>query len=309
MFFPDALPDFAEWARKFDRVTLHTQRISGDFSKYDVKPHALLTLLDRGFDDVIWIDSDIIVGPGFDTLFDGLPRDVLVVTEEALGPSHEDPDAVRCRLWGFPVGRVLPFCVNTGVMRVTGQHRSVMERWRELLDSAPYREAQQKDWSDRGVHMVSDQDVFTALLSSRECADVPLKLLKRGADVLQYFGLYGYTVRERLHHLLHGLPPIIHSMGHKPWWPAGERKPGGYARFMDLYLQMSPYTQHAQRYGEDLVSDDWIKAVSPLARALRAAAFGSIPLSGMAMAMAADGLRLARSATNRFRSRSLAKGT
>ena len=73
--------------------------------------------------------------------------------------------------------------------------------------------------------MISDQDVLTALLASEEFAWVPLRFLLRGKDIVQYFGPYGYTLRERLIHLSGRRPAFIHSQGPKPWlWKKGRNQ-------------------------------------------------------------------------------------
>ncbi len=46
--------------------------------------------------------------------------------------------------------------------------------------------------------MQGDQDVLTALLTSTEFADIPLKMLRRGKDIVQFDGVWGYTTTERL---------------------------------------------------------------------------------------------------------------
>ena len=161
--------------------------------------------------------SDIIVTGDVLKALANLDPQTLVLTEEALWTPYGDPDGMRARMWGFKVGRVLPFALNTGVIRVTRQHHRLMVRWRELLESEPYRAAQGRDWHSRPLHMISDQDVLTALLASEEFANVPLRFLLRGKDIVQYFGPYGYTLRERLIHLSGRRPAFIHSQGPKPW--------------------------------------------------------------------------------------------
>lgn len=292
LFFTPETSDFDAWVGKFPDVAFHRSRIAGEYSKYDVKPHAFLALFDMGAEDVVWIDSDIIIAGKIAPLFDGLDDLTVVITEEALGDFHSDDNGLRARLWGFPVGREFPFCLNTGVLRMTSLHRPLIERWRDLLQSETYKATQSVSWRERPVHCLGDQDVLTALLASTEFAATPCKLLKRGADVLQYFGAYGYTLRERCLHLFTGPPPIIHSMGHKPWWEHEGKSENGYERFVRLYREMSPYTFCARDYRDELVSADWLSPRSGTARWLDKGSFGSMALNGAPLAIVADLKRL-----------------
>lgn len=217
LIFPPATHEFASWLARYQQVTLSTHRLDGT-SSHNVKPQAMLHLMEDGHDEVLWIDSDIIVAGDFDRTLAHLPGDTFVATEEALWAPHDDRDAWRARKWGLEVGRVLPFALNTGVIRATHMHKPLLQRWRELLESATYREAQRLDWRLRPLHMISDQEALTALLSSMEFSNVPLKFLTRGDDIIQYFGPYGFTVRERILTLFGRSPPFIHSQGpNKPW--------------------------------------------------------------------------------------------
>ena len=300
LFYPDPPPSFRTWVARFPSVALHDIRVPGNLRKYDVKPQVLLTLLDRGYEEVIWLDSDILICRDFRPLFRDLAPDVLVVTEEALCSTHQDPGALRARLWDLKVGRTLPFTANSSVMRVTPAHRDLLERWRALLDDRRYREAQEQYWRTRPPHLLGDQDVLTAVLASADYAHVPLKFLRRGRDILQFFGSYGYTARERLQNLRTGMPPFVHSQGNKPWWPAEEApKRSPYALFNGVYLELSPYTLLARKYQQELIDPSWLAARSTTGLALRALGGSYPPLTGLPMALAADVIRTAKSIWSR----------
>ena len=135
VFYPAADQEFLDWAHGIDseKITVRTAPMSGAYG-WNVKPQALLQLLNEGNQEVVWIDSDIIATKDVSSAFCGLNRDVLVVTEEALG-AHNEIDALRARLWGFPVMRKFPFPLNTAVIRVTPGHIPLLERWKEILES------------------------------------------------------------------------------------------------------------------------------------------------------------------------------
>ncbi len=73
------------------------------------------------------------------------------------------------------------------------------------------------DWYERPVHMLGDQDVLTALLTSSEFSDIPLHMLRRGPDIIQFDGVWGYSIPERITNLLGWGPTFIHAGAAKPW--------------------------------------------------------------------------------------------
>ena len=89
--------------------------------------------MDQGFEQIIWIDSDIIVTRDFTPILNTLDPHVIAIAEEALWGSYDYSEALRARLWGFDVGRSLPFTLNTAVLRVTRLHYRLLQRWREIL--------------------------------------------------------------------------------------------------------------------------------------------------------------------------------
>jgi hypothetical protein len=295
LFFPPAKERFFSWVKRYDQVKLDIEPLPTVYS-HNVKPQALLHLIDEGHDDIVWVDSDIIVNQDICHLFKELDPEVLVVTEEAMCRARYDPDGFRARLWGFKVGRIHPFVLNTGIIRSTRSHRALLSRWRELLESDQYAEFQRLDWRSRPPHMIGDQDVLTALLASEEYANVPLKVLKRGKDIIQYFGAHGYTISERLSNVLFGGPSFIHSQGPKPWihdWQ--HRAPKSVRRTCEtLYLDLSPYTLTAWKYRDSLDSDtSWMQPHSIFSAFLRGLGCWYSPLAGLPFAAAADLLRLA----------------
>ena len=171
-----------------------------------------------------------------------------------------------------PVGRVLPASLNSGVLRVTKRHYPLMKRWWELLQSDEYQRCQQDGWRQRPIHMQGDQDVLTALLTSTEFADIPLKMLRRGKDIVQFDGVWGYTTAERLRSLLGDGPTFIHCMGTKPWvapWNS-ERRNDMREYLKMVYLDVSPYTLSSAKFRPGLGCDtNWMSAHYKLSAILR----------------------------------------
>jgi len=295
LFFPPAKQEFVSWVKPHEQVQLDVEPLPTAYS-HNVKPQALLHLMDKGHDDIIWIDSDIIVTGDISHLFHELDPDVLVITEEAMCRARYDPDGLRARLWGFKVARVHPFVLNTGVIRATKSHRAFLSRWCELLESEQYAKFQRLDWRSRPPHMIGDQDALTALLASEEFANVRLKILERGKDIIQYFGSHGYTIPERLSNALIAGPTFIHSQGPKPWihnWRHGAPRSVRGSWEM-LYLDLSPYTLAARKYRDDLGGDaSWMRSHSILSSILRGLGLWYPPFVGLPFAAAADLFRLA----------------
>jgi hypothetical protein len=272
-----------------------------------------MRLLDAGFDEVIWIDSDMFVTRDIDPLFDNLEEAVFLATEHTCSPDGYDNDGAgrRAQLWRFPVGRVLPVSLNSGVLRVTRQHYPLMKRWWELLQSDEYQRSQQQEWRQRPIHMQGDQDVLTALLTSTEFADVPLRVLRRGEDIVQFDGVWGYTTRERLWSLFGDGPTFIHCMGTKPWVaPWNSEQHNDLREYLKMvYLDVSPYTLSSAKFRPGLGCDtNWMSAHYKLSAILRSLGMQHPALAGLPMALSLDIARfMKRAYDSMFRQRFGAK--
>jgi len=232
-------------------------------------------------------------------LFQSLDDTVFVATEHTLAPERHDEMGLRAQLWQLSVGRVLPEALSSGVLRVTRQHYRLMERWWELLQSDAYQSCQQREWCKRPIHMLGDQDVLTALLTSTEFTQVPLKILRRGKHIIQFDGVWGYTTFDRTRNLLGDGPTFIHSGAGKPWatrWEA-ERSDNLRDYLKMAYLDVSPYTLSSIKFSGDLECDtSWMGAHYRLSSMLRLLAMQHPALSGLPMAILADIARLIKRA-------------
>jgi hypothetical protein len=297
LFYPFANEAFRRWLSRYPQVRLQAEGLRNGYG-WNVKPQAIMRLLDAGFDEVIWIDSDMFVTRDILPLFDGLDEAVFVTTEASCALDGNDHDGAgrRAQLWQLPVGRVLPWAsLNSGVLRVTRRHYPLLKRWWELLQSDEYQSCQQKEWQKRPIHMQGDQDVLTALLTSTEFAHIPLRTLRRGKHIVQFDGVWGYTTAERLQSLLGDGPTFIHSMGTKPWvapWKS-ERRSDVREYLKMVYLDLSPYTLSAAKFKEDLGCDtNWIGAHYKFSAMLRSLARQHPVLTGLPMAAFLDIARL-----------------
>ena len=298
LFYPFANQAFLRWLSAYPQVQLQANRLRNSYG-WNVKPQAIMQLLDAGFDEVIWIDSDVFVTRDIRPLFHALDEAVFVAAEAtgALGRYDNDGAVRRAQLWQFSVGRVLPPSLNSGVLRVTRRHYPLMKRWWELLQSDAYQRWQrtEKSMTKRPLHLRGDQDVLTALLTSTEFAHIPLRTLRRSKHIVQFDGVWGYTTAERLRNLLGDGPTFIHSMGCKPWVARWEsERPNGLREYLKMvYLDVSPYTLSSAKLKEDLGCDtNWMRAHYRFSAILRSLAMQHPALTGLPIAVFLDIARL-----------------
>jgi hypothetical protein len=300
VFYPPANQKFLTWIEKYPHIRIQTAHLAEGI-RWNVKPQAIIRLFDQGFDEVIWIDSDVIVTRNIASMFSGLERQTFLASDE--GRDRHAQNALRARLWGLPVGRVLPFVLNSGVFRATKDHYPLMERWWELLQSKEYQMAQQKGYTQSPIHMKGDQDVLTALLVSSEFSHIPIRLLRRGRNIVLFDGIFGYTVGNRLRNLFRGASPLIHITGLKPWsakWPL--ERPIRLKDYIErVYYDVSPYTLSALRFKGELECDTgWMEPHYLLSRILRVSGMGCQPLVGLPIAALADLVRVGKLARTAF---------
>lgn len=274
VYFAPASADFRQWVG--DRS--HIKLILRDFGPlhWNVKPIVLMEEL-KSCNEVVWLDSDVVVTSAIDPMFANLGPDEIVLAEEAAWGNRDDQN--KAASWGLPVGRSFDATLNTCVLRLTKSHEPLLRDWLELLQGEPYLSAQKLPYQNRPSHLFGDQDVLAALLSSKKHADIPVRILRRGVDILQVFGLKGFTVRERLH-AVRRLPTFIHAQGQKPWLKENAKSFKDYIE--TAYRDASPLVILADREGRR------IEANTLLGNALRFAGFGSVALSGLPLAILFD---------------------
>ena len=288
VWFPPATDSFVRWAAGHRGVRLYTDAIPGA-TGWNGKPHALLPLLEAGAEEVWWLDSDVILTGDFRRALPSLRRDTLVVAQEALYGRPEDR-GVRAAGWNLEAARVLHDSANTCVLRVTSAHLELLGEWKSMLERPDYVAAQAQPWYERPTHFFGDQDALTALLSSRQFANVPLAWLRRGREIIQYFGPSGYTTGERWRSLRHGVPALVHEQGGNKPWHGGSRRPGARGTLDRMLVETSPYTLYARQYRDGVEPEageaGWIDDSTIAGRILRAAGFDRAPLTGLPLALA-----------------------
>ena len=252
--FPGIADPFRKWLKRFPQVSLCEERLSWSRS-YNVKPTVLLDALTEGNDSCLWLDTDIIVNGNLDFISAFSPE-TIAVTQDPW--EYPDGSTHRCGTWNLAPGRSLPGPLNTAVVRVTRYHESLLHAWQSLMLSQRYLEEQTKPVTRRNQHMLGDQDVLSALLTSREFSSIPVKRLIHSTEILQHHGAGAYGPTQRWLNLIHGMPPLIHAMGTvKPWnmpdRPNPFRSPRDY--YERMYLELSPYVHSARQFRTVLDED------------------------------------------------------
>lgn len=283
IFRPEPTDDFRQWLKQFPRVTLVTERLPGAWD-WNCKPHAMLWLMDRGFDDVVWLDSDLVLANDPSPLFEGLTPETLIMVEEPASSTMHGSD-LRTRGLGLPLGRTFPITLNSCVLRATPAHRALFEHWKELLADPEYHAWQKRPIETRPPHRLSDQDVLAGLVGSSQYSHIPVRQLRRGRDVIHSGGARAYGLGERLRGLFQRRPPVIHNPSVKPWmilW----NKPGLEGRqwwLRRLALEISPYVAEVRQYRSRMGAEDccWMDWKTPTGVALRILGFGNTALRGL----------------------------
>ncbi len=297
-------PDsFRDWVAALPNAQLLSDPTLGGLS-WNVKPKVLLRCLAEGHRDVIWIDTDILVCQDFRPHFAQLDDETVVVAEEGYWGQYQG-GTHRTVAWGLKPGRTLPATANTAITRVTPRHIELLKAWETMLNHPAYIRAISRPYYERPIHMLSDMEVFTALICSTAFSDIPVEMLVRGSDIAQCFGPAGYTPTERLSSLRQNLPTFIHSQGGKPWerapspgavWSAEERFLKRLRRYYDyVHLELSPYISLAREYREQLGDEtNWMEIESTPARLCATLSAGHPTLQGLPLAVFDAGVRHAR---------------
>jgi hypothetical protein len=293
--FPNSSPEAEKWIEEQPNVVrIKSHRIAA--KGWNIKPDLILLLLEQEHRQVVWLDADIIVNGPILTEITREDESVLISTEEPYW-GQEQGTAFRTRAWGLNPSRTLNATVNTGVIRVTQEHRQLIKDWQTLLAHPAYVEIQKIPDMQRPVHMIGDQEVLSALLGGEKYGSTPLRLLRRGAEIAQCFGAGGFCVSERLANVWSRREPqLVHAMGAKPWArsstpPRVFGSGGGFARRMNAYyvylmLEASPYLVAANNLKRaDLSGSAWLRRFSLGGRIFTAVGFNNINLTGWPLAL------------------------
>jgi hypothetical protein len=293
IYFPDPSESFQRFLQGFAHVELIPQ-FPVDGWSWNCKPQALLPLLERGEPEVVWLDSDLILTANpAPKLTSTDPRELIVAQEHTDRP--DQGSELRTKAWHLPVGRSLPWTLNTCVLRVTSAHIPLLKCWQQLCNDPDYRQSATESFGSRPVHLAGDQDVLTALAGSTEFAEIPVKYLASGVDVVHSFGARGYTLDKRLAGLFRQPPTFIHGNGAKPWIVFHEThvsKLSFYNGSTTLIAELSPYTAMCRRYRAQIgVATPWLERRSIVGIMFRILGLGHHSLRGLLITLLATMMR------------------
>ena len=283
IYFPEPCDSFKEWVKQFPQAEHIPYFPVGGWS-WTCKPQAILPLLERGEPEVVWLDSDIMLTGNPANEFSRYDSDTLIVAQEH--PNRPDQGTeIRTKAWNLPVGRSLPWTLNSCVLRVTSHHISLLRRWSQLCNDPEYTKWSHGSFALRPIHMKGDQDVLSALVGSAEFADIPVHYLENGVDVIHSFGARGYPLDKRLAGMFRKTPTFIHGNGAKPWIVFHEDhvpKLRFYNGASRLIAEVSPYTalcrHHRWKIG---LSTPWLDRHSVFGLFLRLIGLGNHSFRGL----------------------------
>lgn len=286
---PNADVEFLSWLKRQPNASpIELKNIIG--KGWNIKPSVLLQML-RTFENVRWIDSDIIVSDDIREHFRECDEKLLVAAQETFWGQRQG-GSFRTAAWGLKPGREFNTTVNSGILRVTRYHQPLLEAWQLMLNHPAYLKAQSQPWYERPLHMIGDQEVLTGLLGSVDFQDLPIRLLRRGIDIAQCFGPAGFTPVERLRAMAGHGPTFVHAMGPKPWlrqFPAPSVLKLNFKNLRNWYqfvsLEASSYSVVASNYRNENLNVDWTKPRSFTGKLLWQLSFGTLETVGFPLAL------------------------
>jgi hypothetical protein len=245
---PDAPIEFQRWVARQPHVELEQKR-DATLNGWSAKPVLLLRMLDAGHDEAVWLDSDLLVAGDFRRLVS--EGDSIVVTEELCrNPLRATP--LRTSGWKLAVGRRLPHLINSAVVRALPLHRELLEEWARLMRTTEYQEAQRQPFPSRPVHLISDQDVLTGLLGAQQFAHLPVRVLRRGREII-HDPHDGYHPLDRLANVFRASPVFVHAQSGRAWrYPEPPALSDSWRYYNYLHCETSPYGHYARQMRDEL---------------------------------------------------------
>jgi len=205
---------------------------------WNIKAEIITHFLSEVSEEVIWIDSDILVLRDLEELWPRC-RDDVVVAQEYNYPAFVTSAQVEA--FGLPPLTTLPHAVNSCVLRFTRSHVELLRFWGLLLGACKYQTEQQKPFAQRARGLRSDQDVLEYILSTvRPDARCSVSYVRTGFEIIQDHGSTTYDFHHRLMNAFgFGHPFFVHALGEKPWGKSFRRKDSAYVELARIYREFS----------------------------------------------------------------------
>jgi hypothetical protein len=240
-------PALSDWLRRHapHAVEVPIPPVSDPAGIWQVKPGLILQLLAQGWDDVTWLDADLIVLRDLHSLLGPLDETTLLLAQE-LDYAFEFNRPVL-EAYGLRPARELKGCVNTCAMRMTTCHEPLLRRMIACMESPFFKEQTDLPPARRTIKWHYDQTIMEMLLSTAGgdwTPDFPVQLIPDGSGVIQELGVSRYRLLDRLRNglgLVH--PWIVHCLGMKPWDPSPRTR---------RYRAVSVYSAFAEQYRDQV---------------------------------------------------------
>lgn len=246
--------------------------------------------MDQGINEVIWLDADVIMIRNPSPLWEA-PENVLIVAEDRARCYDVALGKEKAQVWGYEKKRNLETALNSAVLRITHQHRALIESWHAHLQKPLYRQAQREyqGFADRPRALYGDQEVLEALLITH-FSDIPVRFVRYGPEIIHdHRHFYAYTARDRLRNALRiDRPYFVHCTGFHPWMvgPSFHQDPSG--EYFHESTQLKPYVWYARRYAKQLEEpkeklDFWLHYRTPLGRLCQVLTLNNPHLQGLGL--------------------------
>lgn len=220
VFRPHPTDEFVNWLTGFSvELVRKWPALDGNHCK----PHALLDLLEGGWSEVTWLDTNVIVSRNCNLFFETLADEVLLVAEL---PSSNTRGVSATRDTAQATKRPNPveLAMASPVLRVTSCHVDFLRQWLGVLDEQHHN-----------VCRVSRNQTPSDCESYRHLHPhtIQIGVLKSDAEILHCRLHSGYSIHDRIRRLIFGKPLFVHAVD------GAEHQDG---------QQTSPYVVEARRY-------------------------------------------------------------
>ena len=232
----------------------------------------LLSLLEEGHREVVWLDSDVILTHPIRPLLQKADEEAIVAAEAFSGRPSEDGYEKALEL-GLKSKRHFDRGFSACILRVTPSHRLLLKAWATFPEPEPSDDTKGGPECQVSSQLDDDQHLLEALLMYEGFAGVPVHLLRVGEEVAHCDHADAYGTRSRLAHVGYRLPALVHAKGVTPWADPQHRP---------VYLDVSPYLYAAAPYVSHTAdSDRWARPAGFAGRLLHALTLGEPNLAGL----------------------------
>lgn len=278
LFFPEIPLVFIEWIEQKQLRNIELIEIESEVSGWSVKTELLINCLEQGFEEVIWVDSDIILTGDIIQIVDQ-QKDESIILANCPGISDER----RATIWKLKVCRSFDFLINTCFIRVTSYHKELLSAWRSLIYSPKFQSIQRTKFKNRPSYLFGDQDLLEGLLMSEDFCSIPVNFTRHGHEIIHASNIY--SIRDRLKVVFNYLktgkyPVMFHAHGIKPWMLIHRKSSS--SNLSDVLVELSPFIKAATPYKDLLESDTtWIKPRTLLGKLCNLISFYNPHLRGI----------------------------